>query len=150
LKVWRISAFVDLLGKGGTYASGRWHSIGRPVLYTSDHPSLATVEFLVNIGDRNLIPASTCLFSIEIPDSAVIDPVDAGALPVDWQNDVVATRSLGTNWLDRCAALALKVPTATGPSGYNYIVNPRHADAASLRIVDQYRPPFDDRLLKLK
>ena len=58
----------DISGTGAKLAGGRWNSIGVPVLYTSEHISLAVLEILVNTN-TNLIPLSYYLFKIEVPDT---------------------------------------------------------------------------------
>src|SRR2546429_6312150 len=37
--LWRISNHTTLDGRGGLYASGRWHTEGRPIVYLSENRS---------------------------------------------------------------------------------------------------------------
>lgn len=144
MKLWRISRFVDLEGKGGHFASGRWHHKGRPIVYAAEHPALAMVEYLVNVVDRASIQPDTVLFSIEVPSDVTIAEVEA--LPSDWRSMHGITRDIGSAWLDGGATLVLKVPSAPSPSANNYLINPSHPDLGRLTIVDQISPPFDERL----
>ena len=108
MKVWRVSRYVDLEGKGGLYAAGRWHHKGRPVIYASEHPALAIIEFLVNVVDRALIPSDTTLYSIEIPKEAPTGMIAHSLLPTDWKSRHLLTRELGTEWLDGISEVVLQ------------------------------------------
>lgn len=149
MKLWRVSRYVDLEGKGGLYAAGRWHSKGQPVIYTSEHAALAIIEFLVNVGDRKLIPEDTTLYAIRAPENAVARRVDTKMLPPDWRWRPDLTRSLGDRWLEEGAELTLAVPAAT-TKGTNILINPQHPHMSMLSIVERITSPFDARLLDLK
>ena len=56
VKLWRISNYADLAGRGGQLAEGRWHSRGRPILYCAEAPSGALIEFPVHLP-RDLMPS---------------------------------------------------------------------------------------------
>lgn len=149
MKLWRVSRYVDLEGKGGLYAAGRWHSKGQPVIYTSEHAALAIIEFLVNVGDRKLIPEDTTLYAIHVPQNAASRRVDMEALPANWRWRPDLTRSLGDRWLEEGAELTLAVPAAT-TKGTNILINPQHPHMSMLSIVERITSPFDARLLDLK
>jgi RES domain-containing protein len=68
LRVFRIRAAVftrtrkeAFSGKGGVYASARWHSAGRPIIYTAQSLSLAALEILVRLKQTNDIQPFLCL-----------------------------------------------------------------------------------------
>ena len=54
-------------GLGGLYSNGRWHEIGTPILYTSEHLSLAKLEILANAAT---LPKSFFLLTLEVPPDA--------------------------------------------------------------------------------
>jgi RES domain-containing protein len=147
VKLWRVSRYVDLEGKGGLYAAGRWHHKGRPVIYASEHAALAIIEFLVNIVDRALIPSDTTLYSIEMPTDTPTGMIAPGLLPADWRSRHLLTRELGTEWLDGTSEAVLQIPAAT-TAGHNFLINPKHPDISRFSIVDRIQPPFDRRLLR--
>ena len=65
MELWRISNYADLSGGGGLRAGGRWHSLGRKIVYLADHPSSALLEMLVHM-DRDLIPATYQLLRVVV------------------------------------------------------------------------------------
>lgn len=46
--LWRISNHLSLAGKGGSRASGRWHTRGRRVVYCAENAAAALLEILVH------------------------------------------------------------------------------------------------------
>jgi RES domain-containing protein len=77
MHLWRLCrrAFAKepLSGKGGLYASARWHTAPRLVVYGSESLALARLEMLVHL-DPNLVPRD--LVAIEIDVAAVVCDVE--------------------------------------------------------------------------
>jgi len=146
MRVWRISNYADLSGVGGTLVAARSHHKGFPILYTAEHPAGAMIEFLSHIEYYD-IPSNFQLLKIEIPDSASIEHVDATALPPDWRNELDVTRSIGDRWLKKKRALALRVPSVIVPHAQNILLNPSHAEMASVAISSMDRVPLDPRFV---
>jgi RES domain-containing protein len=142
--LWRISRFADLAGTGGLFASGRWHTRGRPVVYLSDHPASCLLEMLVQ-GPRLSLPPSFRWLRVEV---AGVAPEPHAALPDDWRTDAVATRRLGDTWLATRSSALLQVPSVIVPHASNYLLNPRHPDAARLAIRDVIEYPLDPRVAR--
>ena len=142
MKVWRISNYADLKGEGGVRFGGRWHTKGKPVIYTAEHPALAMLEILVNIPTGNL-PGNYRLLEIAMPDGTAIDVAEPKA---KWQDDLSITRRSGDSWLIERKSAVLKVPSALLPHTYNYLINPLHADARKFRVLSAQDYPFDRRL----
>ena len=82
--------------------------------------------------------------SIEVPDELRILSAD---LPEKWQNSMEATRRIGTRFITDQTVPLLRIPSIVMPQASNYLLNPNHPDAASIRIVETWRYPFDSRLL---
>lgn len=143
--LWRISNFKDLTGIGGTIVPGRWHSKGRPIVYLADWPATSLLEVLVhlevNVED---LPDSFSLLRVELPENAsLIDGREQ--LREDWAEDVLTTRQIGDNWLRGEASLLYRVPTAIVPANCNYLFNPAHPEATSVRFTT-FDFPADKRL----
>jgi RES domain-containing protein len=70
MRLWRLArkAFAKepLSGEGGLYASGRWHSAPRLVVYASESLALASLEVLVHF-DPDLSPRDLVALEIEVP-----------------------------------------------------------------------------------
>ncbi len=143
MTVWRISQHADLSGMGGVYASGRWHSRGRPVVYLADHPASCLLEMLVQGARLAALPVAYQWLQIETAEASI---GEAGALPDDWRDDIGATRSLGDTWLRQRSTPLLRVPSVIVPAAWNYLLNPAHPDAGRCQIASTVRFPLDPRL----
>ena len=147
--LWRISNHASLEGEGGLIASARWHTRGHPVLYLAETPAGALVEVLVYLElDPAHLPRSYKLLKAEAPDNISLRTIGKADLGADWTQDLLATRNLGDAWLRSRATALLRVPSAIVPETFNLLLNPRHPDAARLRIVSHRDYPWDKRLLE--
>ena len=84
---------------------------------------------------------------ILIPDEISRDSVDESQLPTDWWR-VSVTRAWGDRWLREGHAAVLTVRSILVPETYNFIINPRHADAARIKRLTSFPYPLDSRLPK--
>jgi RES domain-containing protein len=147
--LWRISNHASLEGEGGLIASARWHTRGHPVLYLAETPAGALVEVLVHLElDPTHLPRSYKLLKAEAPDDIPLRAVGKADLAPDWTRDLLATRTLGDEWLRSRDTILLRVPSAIVPETCNLLLNPRHADAARIRVIFHRDYPWDKRLLE--
>lgn len=58
------------------------------------------------------------------------------------------SQSIGMNWLESSQYCLMRVPSFVMPAANNYLVNPRHSQAAKIVVEDVISYPFDSRLLK--
>ncbi len=152
MKVWRVarafrartpaSAFD---GNGGLRAPGRWHSIGRRVVYTAKSESLAKLETL-----GHLLPGempNLVLVQGIIPDDAVGRV--APPYPAGWDSvpEGDGSRGIGDRWLEARTSLALEVPSIHSNSEMNVLINPAHADFGRITISTPVPFAFDARLI---
>lgn len=145
IRVWRISNYADLTGKGGLRVSGRWHSKGRPVIYAAEHPAGAMTELLAHIDPADM-PDNFQLIEIEIDMAATVPSVDPPRLTGTWTSKPRMTRAIGDAWLKGASSLALRVPSALVPDAWNVLLNPVHADARHMKIVKVQKALLDARL----
>lgn len=147
MELWRISRFPDLAGLGGLKYAGRWHSSGREIVYFADSLAAAMLEILIHLEiQEDEIPLGYLALQVACPDDMTVETLSVTADA--WQEDLAATRKAGDAWLkDNTTALA-RVPSAVLQDTTNFLLNPRHPDAA--RLVLQSRKPlrFDPRLIK--
>ncbi len=137
--LWRLCrlAHANLSGEGGRLYSGRWHSAGRPIIYTATEPSLAVLEVRVNLDvPFELLPDDYVLVSIET------GPADLETLATLPENP----RAHGDAWLQEQRTLLLAVPSVIIPQARNVLINPAHPAAAPARIVRAEPFNFDPRL----
>lgn len=147
MRLWRISRHRDLTGSGGLRAPGRWHDRGLPIVYLAETPAGALLEACVHTS-ANDVPPTYTLLAVRADDKTRTESLDMTALRLDWTEHLEATRQIGSNWLRSLRSALLRVPSALVPATFNVLLNPLHAEAASVRIESTYEYPFDPRLKK--
>ena len=130
-------------------ASGRWHTRGRRIVYCSQSPAAALLESLVHfeIEIRDL-PARYRLLKLRAPDDLVVEHVTPQDLPADWVARTDVTRSNGDRWLEVGRSPLMSVPSAVVPETFNVLLNPVHADAKHVAVVQVSEDAMDPRLLR--
>ena len=147
MKLWRISNHADLTGTGGVRFSARWHTKGRPILYTAEHPAGALAEFLAHL-DLEDIPVSFQMMTIEVETGVEPRMVEPPQLPEGWTGNQAITRAAGDTWLRGGQSLMLRVPSVLVPDAFNVLINPAHPDAGKLKLVKTQKVPLDHRLAR--
>ena len=117
------------------------------MLYLASSRSLAVLEVLVHL-DPLTIPGNYCLTEIEVPDVEIVT-VEIEQLPTDWRDisGPVVLRQLGDAFLKNQKYLLMKVPSSIVPAEYNYLLNPLHPDALTVKLLKREPFSFDRRLL---
>ncbi len=135
-------------GEGARLYGGRWNSVGVPVVYASEHQSLAALEVRVHIDKTRMLKIYKC-FSFQF-DEALMQVFRAGALPHDWQREPppASLQQLGDDWVKSNASVILAVPSVIVPSEFDYLLNPKHDEFAKLRIARPTDFAFDRRLFR--
>ena len=152
LTAWRIvkaqyqAAAFD--GDGARRFGGRWNSRGLPVVYAAATPALAALELLVHLGNSAALVSYVtiaCTF-----DETLVLRVDRHRLAKDWRSSPAPPELalVGDAWLKDGTSAVLEVPSAIIPAESNYLLNPRHADFASIDIGRAQPFEFDLRLLR--
>jgi RES domain-containing protein len=150
VKLYRSCSFKylhDLSGAGARINGGRWNSVGRAALYTSESKSLAILEVLANTP-LAVLRANFSILTLEITGSFLTDEYTLSDLPAGWNAypvPVSVTR-MGDRWLTAGKTLLLKVPSVIVPSEYNVIVNPMHPDFSKIKITATEKLVIDKRI----
>jgi RES domain-containing protein len=145
--VWRFTQHLALDGRGGLFASARWHTRGREILYCAPNPATALLEVLVNSGVRDAQAFGGFHFSkLDVPDEIRIERVEEDQLLPDWSRHLDLTRAWGDRWLREERSAALLVRSILVPETYNLLINPRHAEAARIAPLAAFPYPLDPRL----
>ena len=129
---------------GGLYASARWHTAGRPVVYTAQSLSLAALEILVRLKQTNYVQPFNA-YSAEVPDGLILK---SATIPAQWRTRIALSRAFGDAWLEAKSTPAMVVPTIITPGEWNVLINPLHPQFSLTWIVtgpDAYT--FEARLL---
>ncbi len=150
MKLYRSCSFKylhDLSGAGARINGGRWNSVGRAALYTSESKSLAIPEVLANTP-LAILRANFSILTLEITGSFLTDEYTLSDLPAGWNAypvPVSVTR-MGDRWLTAGKTLLLKVPSVILPSEYNFIVNPNHPHFSKIKIKATEKLVIDKRI----
>jgi len=133
-------------GEAARLFGGRWNSIGYRMVYTASSQSLAALEIMVHISRPELLKKYVAL-SIEIP-SDFIETTNPKNLPKNWLASPPPTKlqEIGDKWVRSGSSVVLAVPSAVIPGENNFLLNPAHADIATLLIAKPVRFEFDRRL----
>jgi len=149
---WRIvtkeKAASAFDGEGARLYGGRWNSAGVPMVYASEHQSLAALEVRVHIDKTGMRKLYKC-FAFQF-DENLMEKLRVASLPRDWQQEPPppSLQQLGDNWVKTGRSVILAVPSVVIPKELNYLISPRHPVFAKLK----FQPPtdfaFDQRLFK--
>jgi RES domain-containing protein len=139
-RLYRAAHGPGLHGTGGLHAAGRWHRLGRRVIYFGASPAIVVLEKLAHVDPVSL-PEDLLLgrFSGEPSVESVTEPLDV--------RDLVACRECGERFLDAGRACALRVSSVILPEETNYLINVVHPEAANIRLVSERSFFFDERLV---
>jgi RES domain-containing protein len=149
---WRIvldaQAATAFDGEGARLCGGRWNSVGVPMVYASEHQSLAALEIRVHIDKTRMRRLYKC-FAFQF-DEQLMEVFRVGGLPKDWMQEPPppSLQLLGDNWAKSGASVILAVPSVVIPKELNYLINPKHPDFAKLKIEKPTDFAFDQRLFQ--
>lgn len=140
----KVSTAFD--GEGARLYGGRWNPVGVPMVYASEHQSLAALEVRVHI-DKTSMRKLYKSFAFHF-EEGLMEVLRAGALPKDWKQEPPAPslQKLGGDWAISGRSVILAVPSVIIPGELNYLINPRHPNFAKLRIDPPTDFAFDQRL----
>ncbi len=145
--LYRISSKLharDLSGTGAALYGGRWNPKGLPMLYTSEHVSLAALEIVANLSSGHF-NNHLYLSEIYFPDHLGIE--EPAELPDGWNSfpHRSSTVSIGRQFLES-GGFCLKVPSAIISSEFNFLLNPLHGDFNQVGVVNAKPMILDHRL----
>lgn len=142
MRLWRLTRqpFADLGGEGARLYGGRWNSPGLPMTYLATEAALAVLEVRVHLDlPPHLLPRDYVLMAVEAEEGLDVEAADLPA-------GEPACRALGDGWLRGMRTALLSVPSAIVPESRNMLLNPRHPDAAWVRVTSTRPFRFDERL----
>ena len=139
-RLYRAAHGPGLDGAGGLYAAGRWHRLGRRVVYFGASAAIVVLEKLAHV-DPEALPGDLLLWRFAGDPS-----VESVAEPLDIR-DLMACRARGERFLESGRACALRLSSAVLPEETNYLVNAAHPEAAGIRLISARSFAFDERLV---
>jgi RES domain-containing protein len=147
---WRITkssrSATAFDGEGARLYGGRWNSPGTALVYTAQSQSLAALELLVHLQASEIL-ASYSSIAVTFADK-LIEVLDSAVLPRQWRRfpGPVALQEIGDRWVAASRSVVLQVPSAVVPAEALFLLNPGHADFASVKIGSPTPFEFDHRL----
>jgi RES domain-containing protein len=108
-----------------------------------------TFEIDQREGPPSVNPATYQLLGIDVPDDFAVETLsltDIERISQDWADDPRVTRGLLRPWFDEARTATVSVPSVIPPFAQNYVINPRHKDAARIRVSHVAHYPHDPRL----
>ncbi len=134
-------------GEGAYRYGGRWSSPGVRLSYTSEHESLALLEYFVHL-DKDDPPIDLILAVAVIPGDVSRDQVEAKGLPPNWRASAAPPElaQIGDDFVDRQEHCLLVVPSVLASNEHNCLVNPAHPEFKRIDILESQPMSYDPRM----
>jgi len=134
-------------GEGSYRYGGRWSSPGTRLAYTSEHQSLAMLEYFVHL-DADDAPTDLVLVTAEIPDSVPRQTIAAEDLPSHWRRSPAPAEvaRIGDDFVHRGEDCILIVPSALAPHEYKWLLNPQHTGFRRVVVSSVEALSYDPRM----
>lgn len=139
-----------LEGEGAYRFGGRWSSPGTRLAYTSQHLSLAILEYFVHIESGDA-PKDLVVITAEVPDGVARVRVHAKQLPRNWRQFPAPPdlARFGDEFVRNRRAAILLVPSVLAPAESNWLINPGHPEFSRIRLHPPAPFRYDSRFFKV-
>ncbi len=136
-------------GEGAYRFGGRWSSPGVRLSYTSEHQSLAMLEYFVHL-DKDDPPEDLVLAIAEVPDDVLREQVDVDDLPDNWRDEAAPPEltRFGDEFAASGKSCLLFVPSVLAAHENNCLMNPDHPDFARVVVQSLEALNYDPRMFK--
>lgn len=147
----KAHARSPLDGQGAYLYGGRWSSAGVRLAYTSEHQSLAMLEYFVHL-DLADAAGDLVLVMAEIPDDLPQERIRADQLPSTWREfpAPLELAEVGDDFVRRGENCVLIVPSAVAPHDNNWVINPSHDEFRKIEVVEAEPLTYDSRMLSAR
>ena len=138
-------------GEGAYRYGGRWSSPGIRLSNTSEHQSLALLEYFVHL-DKDDTPSDLALAVAEVPDDLSQEKVEISHLPANWQAPAAPPEltRIGDEFARRGKHCLLVVPSVLAPDEHNCLINPGHPEFHRIVIGEPEPLAYDPRMFASK
>ena len=136
-------------GEGAYRYGGRWSSPGVRLSYTSEHQSLAMLEYFVHI-DKDDPPTDLVLAVAEVPEDVPKEGVKVNDLPANWREGAAPPElaRFGDEFVSAGKTGLLFVPSVLAPHENNCLINPAHAEFTRIVVRDLEPLTYDTRMFE--
>jgi RES domain-containing protein len=134
-------------GEGAYLYGGRWSNPGTRLSYTSEHQSLAMLEYFVHL-DADDAPEDLTLGSAEVPDDLSREQIELADLPPNWRETPAPPElaRLGDDFIRTGQHCLLIVPSVLAKTEKNWLLNPRHPEFPKIAIRASEPLSYDARM----
>ena len=134
-------------GEGAYRYGGRWSSPGVRLSYTSEHQSLAMLEYFVHL-DKDDPPTDLVLAVAEVPEDVPNESVKVNDLPAKWREGAAPPElaRFGDEFVSAAKRCLLFVPSVLAPHENNCLINPAHAEFGRVVVRDLEPLTYDTRM----
>jgi RES domain-containing protein len=134
-------------GEGAYRYGGRWSSPGVRLSYTSEHQSLAMLEYFVHL-DKDDPPTDLVLAVAEVPEDVPKESVKVNDLPANWRDGAAPPEltRFGDEFVSVGKSCLLFVPSVLAPHENNCLINPAHAEFSRIVVRDLEPLAYDTRM----
>jgi len=143
----KLYARSPLDGEGAYLYGGRWSSPGTRLAYTSEHQSLAMLEYFVHL-DPGDAPPDLVLVTAELPDDLPAQCVAVDDLPSSWRRSPASAElaRIGDEFVAQAKHCVLVVPSALAAHENNWLLNPQHRDFRRVGVQGVEPLSYDPRM----
>ena len=136
-------------GEGAYRYGGRWSSPGTRVAYTSEHQSLAMLEYFVHL-DPDDAPTDLVLATADVHDDISREKIEVRDLPANWRESPAppALALVGDDFVKEAKACLLQVPSALAVHENNWLINPQHSEFKQIRMNAAEPLRYDPRMFR--
>ena len=136
-------------GEGAYRYGGRWSSPGVRLSYTSEHQSLAMLEYFVHL-DKDDPPTDLVLAVAEVPEDVTTERVQPRELPKNWRGAAAPPEltRLGDEFVSAGKSCVLLVPSVLAPHENNCLINPAHPEFGRIAVHELEPLNYDERMFE--
>jgi len=136
-------------GEGAYRYGGRWSSAGTRLTYTSEHQSLAMLEYFVHLDPEDA-PNDLVLATADVPDHLSRQRIQAREMPAGWRETPAPPElaKIGDEFVKTAENCLLLVPSALAVNENNWLINPQHPEFKKITVNGPEPLSYDPRMFR--
>jgi RES domain-containing protein len=136
-------------GEGAYRYGGRWSSPGTRLAYTSEHQSLAMLEYFVHLDPEDA-PDDLVLATADVPDNLSRERLQTGEMPSCWRETPAPPElaQIGDEFVKKAENCLLLVPSALAVNENNWLIDPQHSEFKKIALHAPEPLRYDPRMFR--
>jgi RES domain-containing protein len=136
-------------GEGAFLYGGRWSSPGTRLVYTSEHQSLAMLEYFVHLDPEDA-PDDLALATADVQENVSRERVKTRGLSAHWRETPAPPElaQIGDGFVKKAETCLLLVPSALAVNENNWLINPQHPDFKKITVHGSEPLQYDPRMFR--